>query len=581
MRKSLQIVSAAWYAVSTALGCLQCAPNAGYALTSAPDFVESSLPPPERKPRSISRADFNLLAAAGTAAGAAAQPTPAQPAAAQTDARAAVKKRRSTKAARAKKTAKAPPAQKTPAAGQSAGTEQNIPQKHAPLVRADIAWRLSWNPDKDLINRADIKLHAPAGVIVRAQFFDKRQTPPWEDSAKTVQDFGFGLYHHGLNSRLLFGAVHTWGLANRTRGVWNRALPFTENHAISGADLKTTVSLEPKHSLFFRLGTPDAWPLNLYAAAVLDHKQQPDFTAGAGFSFSQKTKLRAEASYKEQTLPERTMSTWFSEKAALPQRDFRFYAASLVFTNPYISFSGDIAHSQAFAWGEGLYANAALRFGSKPWRLEVAAEGADGRYLGNDGTACGAGFRSGALFELAGKRSALLRARSEVVAARLGAPFSRSTSKLYARLPVIGGGGFNLSYISLAFERDGDARTDIQDGFDLGAGFRAGPFRPSVKYSYVGRTSAEAGSPIIPYPDFWSPHDFVSSAVSFDTAFTYSILHVKAQFVYEESAQNKAVWKSVYSGGLNWKWGGVSAKLSERESGGFDCSVSANARFVF
>ncbi|MDR2491658.1 MAG: hypothetical protein LBD20_09695 [Spirochaetaceae bacterium] len=430
-------------------------------------------------------------------------------------------------------------------------------------------------------------MHTPLDFTVRAQGFDRRPSPFNEKGGNDVQDFGLALYNPAYNARILYGDLNSWGLANRTRNVWGHNVPSVESHKDSGADLKTSVAAEPKHAFYARLGSPAVWPINFYAAVLVSpppenaEQYQAEWIAGADYHFTRQIKAGVEGYVKSQMLPERGMSSWFSDSPRLPDREFNFYAASLTFASPIVSFASDVAFSETFAWGEGLYANTAVRFDYKPFRFELAADGASSRFTGNNGTTTGEAFRTAASFEFFGTASSRFKASTSLQSAAVGKAFGISSSTLYYRLPVLGSGTLNVSYLSLGFARDAGDNNAIADGIDAAIGFRAGPFRPSVKYSWKGLTVAEPGSAVIVYPNLATQHQFVSGKLSMDLGFAFSMLYLRASLVYEEAYEKEARWKTGFYGSLSWKLGFVSLKIDEKEDGGFTYTVSTRLSLSF
>ncbi|MDR0539594.1 MAG: hypothetical protein LBG74_03715 [Spirochaetaceae bacterium] len=448
-------------------------------------------------------------------------------------------------------------------------------------VGANIEWKVKWIPDKNLINYAGIKVRLPGEFTVRAQGFDRRPGMPWEETNEARQDFGLGLYQKTFDARLLYGGINRWGLMNRTKNLWAHNLPFFEAHKSSGADLSSALDTEPDRTLFAQLSLPASAPVNVYAASYVHDGQPADWTAGVRYAFTPKVSLAAEGFYKNQKLEERPATTWFQDKPRLPERDFEFYAGSLVFSNPWVSFAGDTALSRTFAQGDGLYANGVFRAGYRPWNFSLAAESAGSRFSGSDGAVSGARFRAGSQFEWKGKRSMAFKALTTLTASALGEPFDRSKTSFYYHFPVLGRGSLNITSLSFAFERDGVRPDSIKDGFEAAAVFRAGPFRPAVKYAWDGVTFAEPESLIMPYPNPADMHEFAASKLTLDLGFAYSFLYLKASAICEDSEKKGPVWKSAYTASIKHKWGTVSARIDGKPGGSFSYSFTAKTVFSF
>jgi hypothetical protein len=171
-----------------------------------------------------------------------------------------------------------------------------------------------------------------------------------------------------------------------------------------------------------------------------------------------------ETYYTEGTIPPRIPSTWFSSKPALPERDFRVYAGSVVLHFPGFGFAADGALSETFAYGRDFYGNLGLRFGDRPWRLSLAADGFGSRYTGPDGGENGAELRFAARLERRGKRSILFRLEALVRAAEtednapggfweLAETPNRYSLGVYYR-PQAGGGSFAVRGFSFSLKKD-------------------------------------------------------------------------------------------------------------------------------
>jgi hypothetical protein len=285
---------------------------------------------------------------------------------------------------------------------------------------------------------------APAGLTFRLQLTDKRNAESFAAlkesfaaDAEPVTALSGGLYYKGSRTgggssgqspgagRILWGPVNLYGAAARLRTPWSRGAPFADSREASSADLKTTSQASAVNAFYaggslpsFGLGgTKLVLSGSAFAEPVDGGYVRPGeakverriFTGGANAGFAGGSSLRAEALYADGTLPERTASTWFSYEPPLPERDFTLFAGSLAFTSPSFACAADGAFSQTFAYGNGFYGSGGLRFGNRPWRLSLAADGAGSRYTGPDGGTTRAGLRFAARVERRGKRNELLR----------------------------------------------------------------------------------------------------------------------------------------------------------------------------
>jgi hypothetical protein len=256
------------------------------------------------------------------------------------------------------------------------------------------------------------------------------------------------------------------------------------------------------------------------------------------------------------------MEAWFSDKPYLPERKFRFYAVSAVFSNPYFSFAGDFARSEVFAWGMDIYANAALRAVAGPVRISLAADGAGSRFSAVDGSVPGAGFRSAAKFEWEGRRNMLFRISSVLRASARQEPFDRSVSNLYFRFPLNKNLPLRINRISLTMERDAQNWERIDESLTLGAAFSAGPLRPSFSVSVNQYTHAEIGGRINPYPDYKKDYEFDSLKLSGQLSYTIRFVTLKGAVSYVTDGENEPVIARSLSATVNGKIGRIGLKLN-------------------
>ncbi|MDR0551903.1 MAG: hypothetical protein LBG72_07790 [Spirochaetaceae bacterium] len=490
-------------------------------------------------------------------------------------------KKASTKPKSAKKKAANTASKSKPKSNTKQKSAKQKSTKKKPV--ANITLRTDWNPDGYLTNRAALTLHTPAGFDFRILGYDKRPSPPWEETDKAISGFGLGLYNNAWNSRVLYGAIKRQGLPLRVKNVWGHALPFTDKRKTSGGDLKTAISTKEDYAVFVQLGTPNALPAGLYASTLINDGVPADWTGGAFIKFNKKTRLGLEGYYKHQTLPEDKASTWFPDKPRLPERDFAFYAGSLIFNSPYFSLAGDLAYSQVIFSGDDIYANAALRFGSggtNGWSLSFAADAAGSHFTGSDGVLSGAGFRIGSMFEWKGKSAAAFKTSTVLAAPELGGAFNWSKSALYFHPPVLGKGGYNITSLAFNFARDGKDISEIKDSYEAAALFRAGHFRPGIKYLWQGRTSAETGS-LIPYPNPFDDYEFLKSKLSTSLGFVYTPFYLRASVIYEEKEKKAPAWKAALYASFKYKWLFLSGKVEDNEQGKVSCTFTAKAAFAF
>jgi hypothetical protein len=440
----------------------------------------------------------------------------------------------------------------------AAVSPQALPKE--PLFRADLLWSGSWERDKSLINRGDLRLHA-LGLTARGQVTDKRPIPPWENPEEGITALGTGLYHGATGSRFLYGLIDESGLVSRLRNPSIRSVPFLESHKPSTADLKTTPSATGEPALYFNLASPFLGPVRGFASVHLDEKYTPAFGGGFDLQFTKKINLGMEGFFKKDTLPPRYAASWFSETPPLPERDFRIYGLNLTFTAPFFGIAADMAYSETFAFGRDLYGNMGITLGDRPWRLSLAADAAGTRYVGSDGSAHGSLFRAAGRFEWRGKRSSLFRISTSLRGPELGESFTRSSSLLYYRFPTpLRTFPFGLSRISLEFNRNASEPQEITDALEGSLGLILGPVRPIFQGTLSGTTEA-AGTPL-PYPGAERDYQFASAKVSGELSYSFSLFQLKTKLGYSHIHQKDPLWDLSFYGSVRGKFGRFSAKFA-------------------
>jgi hypothetical protein len=420
----------------------------------------------------------------------------------------------------------------------------------------------SWADGGNLTNRLDLRLYAPFGLTLRTQAADRRLAPPWEHTDSGVTALGAAIYHKGTGSRLLYGLVETAGLPNRTRRVWSRSAPWFEAHNLSTADLRTTAGDAAESAAYIEVSSPASRLFNGGFSVRLDGNADAVFTGRGGARLPRNSSVRLEGLIAKRMLDEQGMSQWFSAKPYLPERKVGFYAISAVFTNPYISFAGDFARSEVFAWGTDVYANVALRAGWRQWRVSVAADGAGERFSGSDGTGTGAGFRTAAKFEWEGSRNMLFRANSVLRSAAWQKPFDRSATGLYFRPPQNKRKFVRLSRISLEFERDAQKPESITDGINIDAALVAGPFRPSFGIAAKQHTTAKPGDYIIPFPVYTAKHRFDTIKFSGAVSCRISFVALNGTIAYTVTDGKEPLFTSSVGASVSGKLGRIGLKLN-------------------
>jgi hypothetical protein len=456
-----------------------------------------------------------------------------------------------------------------------AGAEQTDSGGANKPFQFDILESGSWAEDGDFSNRLDLRLHAPLGLSLRGQFNSKYPVPPWDNPDEGINALGAALYHKYTGSRVLYGRVETQGLLKRARNIWSRAAPWFESHSVSNADLMSSAGDMETAAFYIDLLTPAIGPFNAYFSTQIDKSENMIFTGGAGVRLPFKSAFRLEALSAERQLEERKMDAWFSDKPYLPERKLRFYALSTVFSSPYLSFAGDFAYSEIFAWGMDIYLNAALKFGAGPWRFSLAADAAGARFAGFDGYIPGAGFRSAAQFVWEGSRNMLFRASSVLRAAAWQKPFDRSATNVYFRFPVNKRGLLRINRVSFAMERDTQSWEQITDSVSFGALLSAGPFRPDFNVTLKRHTAAKIGDTIYPYPDYTTDHEFDSLKFSSGISCMISFVTLRGALSYNLMDDKEANITSSVSVSVSGKLGRLGLKLeNDGKTGEMSYTVS-------
>jgi hypothetical protein len=444
-----------------------------------------------------------------------------------------------------------------------------------PDFSANALWTGSWDLSGNLINRGDFRLGA-FGLVARGQVLDKRPgffSEGREDRA--VEDIALsgGLYHKRTGSRLLYGALEEWGLPSRLRNPWGKAASFVDTRRPMAADLRAEPSSTAADEAYLYLGSP--W-LNLfspnasfrpYTSIQFDGDFNRLFAAGLDTRLPGKTALRAEALYAARHLAPRAASAWFSETPPLPGRDTALYGAGLFFTSPFFSAAADGALSETFAWGRGLYGSLALRLGNKPWELNLAASGADTRFVDRGGTAVGAGFRTAGCFEWKWKRASYIRGGAELRSPGYGEDFDRSAVSLYYRFPsnLRTGGAlpFRPVKVSVGISRDARNRAKVLDKAEAGIGFNLGRFGFGFDGSITGIDTAETANPW-PFPVPVSK-EFGNAKISGDVFYPAGMLTFRTKAGYAVADKKPSVWDFSLSAAIRGRLGRFTLKISASE----------------
>jgi hypothetical protein len=467
-----------------------------------------------------------------------------------------------------------------------------------PLFTWNLLWAGSWEEEKTLHNRGDLRLAFPGpGLTLRAGALDRRRPDP-KDGENGITNYGAGLYHRPSGSRLLYGILDEWGLPARLRNPWGRGLPLAENHKPSMADLKTAVSATGKPETYLYLGSPylnlpfrgpdNGVKLRGFASAQIDQDMNPGFGGGLEARFGGKTEARLDGFYTGKTLPPRKSSSWFSESPPLPEREFRLAGLGLLLDTPILTVSSDWALSETFAGSRDVYGNLGLRI-TRPlpadwgrWTLSLAADGAGRGYIGRDGSSPGAGFRTGGKLEWQGKRIGLFRLSTTLRAPGLEEPFNRSSSTVSWRLPAAGkksAGFFRLTRISLGTDRNAQDTQNILDGLTLTAGFSlnlrnfsgsgpgSGKARGLLSYpvgiafsgSLKSAAAGEASPP--PYPVPQNPYRFDSAKAAGELIWSPGVFQFRTKAGYGIKNEKEGIWETSFSTAVRFRPGRLSVKV--------------------
>jgi hypothetical protein len=477
----------------------------------------------------------------------------------------------------------------------------------------DLLWTGSWEESKTLNNRGDFRFgFTRPGLLVRGQALDRHTMnfeldPVWGDPDKGITSGSFALYHKATDSRLLYGILDEWGLPARVRSPWIRSAPYAENHKPIMADLRTTASSTKKDELYLYLASPR---LNLerllpeislrgyasgqFTAADADNGQPaPAFSIGLEGFLGKKANLLLEGFYTGFELPAKQSSTWFSDPPPLPDRDFRLGAAALMLNIPCFSITSDLAWSETFAYGSGIYGNVGIRANPplfSPWSLSLAADGMGERYAGRDGANPGGGFRTAGKLERKGTRGSLFRANTSLRSPTLGEPFERSSTGLYYRFPAssanVKGGEFPLriNRVTLNADRNASDLKKIKDGIDgsLGLSLNLPPLllpRPLLSASAAKVKNPKpkiyplninlaasidslgrADETPSPFP-FFPAWEFDSAKTSCEFLWSPGIFQFRTKWGYTAYANKDDHWESSVSTAVRFKHGRFSVKF--------------------
>ncbi|MDR0320338.1 MAG: hypothetical protein LBI28_02440 [Treponema sp.] len=476
-----------------------------------------------------------------------------------------------------------------------------------PIFNWSLLWSGSWEEktftlDDDpalagnLLNRGEIKLHfLPPALVLRTQILDRSSLNinidefQWEDlenPEKEVTNFTAGLYHKTTGSRLLFGVLDEWGLPARIRNPWIRSPPYAENHSPIITDLRTAVSTTKEDEAYLYLSSPFLeFSPNLKLRGFISAQTEvenfiPAIAGGLDFTFPKKTSLLLETFYTGRTLPQTKASTWFSDPPRLVERDFRLYAAALLFANPNFSLSSDFAVSETFSVGRDIYANLgvaispSLPFGAKerPLLVSFSADGAGARFVYRDGANHGEGFRSAAKIEWKGRYSSLIRLNTVLRSPGFGNEFNRSSSGFYWRFPsssaIRNNSSVYLTRISLSMDRNAVNPLKINDSFSGSLGITLNlpkfgvrsPLNINLSGSVKGLTGANMNPS--PFPVIDEAWKWDSSTVNCELYLPVSNLQFRFKAGISFFEGKEEVWDFSLSSAVRFRLGRLSFKVA-------------------
>ena len=379
-----------------------------------------------------------------------------------------------------------------------------------------------------LINRGEIIIGLPEwDLSFRLQGIDRRKIP---ESSTDVFNPGAGIYFGGEGvagkflgkSRLLHGVLDEYGLPARIKNVWAKSPPYAELRKPTISELRTDPSTRTPETYLY-LGFPRlegflGGAFSGFFSTQVDEESNAAFGAGLEYRPSRTFSLRLECFYTERELEARSPNSWFSDKPPLPERDFRLYGFGANLSTQNFGLAMDLAYSETFAYGKDMYANAALRIGSKPWKFSLAADLVGNRYVDRDYNSLASGLRIGARLERSWIRSGLFRLDAMVRTSDPG--FNSGTFNVYFRpsaprgrtLPL-----FRFTRTSLTLGRNAVDPLKTQDSINASLGFNI----MSLRFVLTGNFQGLSVLDDMQNPLFSSPFfdESVSSKYSIEAGF--------------------------------------------------------------
>jgi hypothetical protein len=227
-------------------------------------------------------------------------------------------------------------------------------------------------------------------------------------------------------------------------------------------------------------------------------------------------------------------------------------------------FSFDGAYSETFAWGSGGYAGAAIRLGSHPWQVSLAADGADSRFTDRRGISPGAGFRAAFRFDWKERRNGLFRAVLLLRAPEPGERFDRGAITLTRQFPRSPGfipwkAPVQPARISLNLERDASDADRALDSAELSLSMDIGLVKAGLGAVLGG--IAEGAVREFPLPGAAAAYRFDSAKMSLDAAYSPGPFQFKADMNCVLNSKGP-VWGASLSGSARFKHGRFSLTIS-------------------
>ena len=459
-----------------------------------------------------------------------------------------------------------------------------------PPINWSLLWSGSWEENKTLHNRGEIKINflMPA-LTLRGEILDRRTMnfeldPPWGDPEKGITGFAVGLYHKPTGSRLLYGALDEWGLPARIRNPWIRSPPYSENHKPIIADLKTAASSTKNDEAYLYLSSPvinffaDTQLRGFISAQTEIEKFTPALSGGLDLLFGKKSNLLLDFFYTGAALPPAKSGAWFSNPPPLPERDFRLFAAGVQFNDPLLSVSSDWAWSETFAWGKDIYGSLGINITpplsigriSRALSISLAADWAGSRFVFRDGADHGAGFRSAGKIELKRGRNSLFRINTVLRGQGIGESFNRSSSGIYYRFPAADKNSLpvRLTRISLAADRNAVNIEKISDRLSGNLGISLNlpkillnsPLGVNFSGSVNGLSTSSDTPPPYPIPNqSWA---FDNAGIACELVWSPWILQFRSKLgctIYEKKDDK---WDFSFSTSARFKYGRLSLKAA-------------------